>query len=62
MTPWRCRHCIHKEYVNFNGRSMVFCRKRNNYPSPKFIEAWGCDDYVDNSLDLFREEEDDEEK
>lgn len=60
--PWRCRHCIHKEYVRVYDHSIVFCRKRNNYPNPAFVEGWGCDDYEDDSLNLLREEEEDEEE
>lgn len=35
---------------------MIYCPIRKYYPSPKFVEAWGCDEYKDEQLTLFNEE------
>ena len=37
-------------------RLLVYCPIRKQYPSPRFIEAWGCDNYEDRQLHLFKEE------
>lgn len=33
-----CRHCV-------NYRGMKRCNKRSFMINPKFIRAWGCNDY-----------------
>ena len=53
---WRCRHCTNKQIVSIEGKLFVYCNKRENFPSPRFVEAWGCDDYEDQQLDLFYKE------
>lgn len=35
---------------------MIYCQVKKYYPNPRFIEAWGCDDYEDSQLYLFEEE------
>ena len=53
---WRCKHCIHSKMHRIQDRLLVYCPIRKQYPSPRFIEAWGCDDYEDRQLHLFEEE------
>ena len=55
---WRCKHCIHGlRCTAGDGISMMYCQAHERYcPSPKFVEAWGCAEYEDRQLTLFKEE------
>ena len=58
MKEWRCKHCKHHIGCLCSDKVFIYCNMRHNYPSPSFIEAWGCDDYEKESeqLSLFDEE------
>lgn len=53
---WRCTHCTKRQIVTIEGKRFVYCPLRKFYPNPRFIEAWGCDEYEDSQLHLFEEE------
>lgn len=53
---WKCKHCMNHSTAIVQNKVMVFCSKKNQFPSPLFIKAWGCDDYEDSQLHLFKEE------
>ena len=51
---WRCKHCIHHQVCYVEGVKMLYCLKQDRYcPPPKFVEPWGCGDYVEDQLKLF---------
>ena len=56
-TEFRCKHCKNHMGCLVNEKVYIYCIKRHWYPSPKFVEAWGCDDYEKESeqLSLFAE-------
>lgn len=53
---WRCKHCVNAQWVTINDKRLIYCPSRKLYPNPKFIEAWGCNDFEDTQLKLFEEE------
>lgn len=57
VMSYRCKHCTNSQCCTIEGVRMLYCLKQHRYcPSPRFIEAWGCDDYEDRQLSLFQEE------
>ena len=55
---FRCVHCSHRLNTGIQDKVLIYCPLRKMYPSPNFIKAWGCDQYEDEQLKLFKEEED----
>ena len=53
---FRCKHCTHRLNTTIEGKPMVYCPIRKYFPNPRFVEAWGCDEYEDEQLKLFDEE------
>ena len=55
MKEWRCKHCRHHIACSIGDKVYIYCTKEHNYPSPRFIEAWGCGGYEKESeqLNLF---------
>lgn len=54
---YRCKHCFNGQRCVIEDVIIWYCNKQHRYcPPPRFIEAWGCDDYEDRQLKLFNEE------
>ena len=55
---YRCTHCVHGMRCTYgDGKSIWYCGAHERYcPSPLFVEAWGCAEYEDIQLKLFKEE------
>lgn len=53
---YRCKHCLNGKGILINGIKIIYCEKRSFHPSPNFIKAYGCDDYEDSQLSLFKKE------
>ena len=53
---FRCKHCLHHQMCTLEGKRFVYCLKQHRYPNLKFVEAWGCDNFEDEQLHLFKEE------
>ena len=62
MKSFKCERCLNKQVCYIEGKRYIYCPILKRYPSPRFIEAWGCDNFKDSQLNLFGEEEDNAEK
>ena len=52
---FRCRDCKNHQTHLYGSVKMIYCPLRRYYPSPMFIEAWGCGEYEPEQLSLFDE-------
>ncbi len=59
---FKCKGCTKSQVHRIQDRIFYYCPLRHQYPSPRFIEAWGCDDYESSQLDLFKENENGDKK
>lgn len=54
---YRCKHCTHGLRCVIQDKPIWYCSAQKKWcPSPLFIEAWGCDNFEDIQLTLFKEE------
>ena len=55
MNDWKCKHCKHSIGCTIGEKRLMYCTKSHYYPSPRFITAWGCNDFekADEQLNIF---------